>query len=60
MPRPKPPAPRKARHIRMSDEAYAKFKEHGGAPWLERLFNTRPARYWEVFERPKNNAGQNG
>ena len=56
MPRPKPPAPLKARYVRLSDEEWEKFKDMGGADWLRRVMRTRPKNYYEVFERPRNPA----
>ena len=56
MPRPKPPAPLKARYVRLSDEEWEKFKEMGGPEWLRRVMGTRPKNYYEVFERPRNPA----
>ena len=56
MPRPKPPAPLKARYVRLSDEEWDKFREMGGADWLRRAMRTRPKNYYEVFERPRNPA----
>ena len=54
MPRPKPAEPLKHRYLRMSDAEWAKFKEMGGADWLRRIMRTRPPKYYEVFERPKD------
>lgn len=56
MPRPKPPAPLKARYVRLSDEEWEKFKDMGGAEWLRKVMGTRPKSYYEVFERPRNPA----
>jgi len=56
MPRPKPPEVLKARHLRMSDTEWAKFKELGGAEWLRKYVNSKakfPAKYYEVFRRPE-------
>ena len=56
MPRPKPPAPLKARYVRLSDEEWEKFKEMGGAEWLRKAMRTRPRNYYEVFQREYNEA----
>ena len=56
MSRPKPPAPLKARFVRLSDEEWEKFREMGGAEWLRKVMRTRPKNYYEVFERPRNPA----
>lgn len=56
MPRPKPPATLKPRCIRLSDEEWDKFREMGGSEWLRKAMNTRPARYYEVFEPPVRSA----
>lgn len=50
VPRPKPPEPLKSRFVRMSDHEWETFKELGGADWLRKMMNTRPRRYYEVFE----------
>lgn len=52
MPRPKPPAPLKARYVRLSDEEWGKFKEMGGADWLRKALHTRPKSYYQVFQQP--------
>ena len=54
MPRPKPPEILKPRYLRMSDSEWARFKEMGGADWLRKIMRTRPPKYYEVFERPKD------
>jgi hypothetical protein len=54
MPRPKPPAPLKARYVRLSDEEWLKFKEIGGAEWLRKAMSTRPRNYYEVFQHEYN------
>ena len=54
MPRPKPPAPLKARFVRLSDEEWGKFKEMGGADWLRKTLNARPAKYYDVFLKPSS------
>lgn len=51
MPRPKPPEPLKARHIRLSDSEYAKLQALGGAAWLRRFLGGKPEKYYEVFKR---------
>ena len=56
MPRPKPPAPLKARYVRLSDEEWEKFQEMGGAEWLRKAMRTRPHNYYEVFQREYNEA----
>jgi hypothetical protein len=59
MPRPKPPEALKARHLRMSDTEWAKFKELGGAEWLRKYVNSKakfPAKYYEVFQKPEEAA----
>lgn len=53
MPRPKPPEPLKPRMLRMADTEWKRFKEMGGAAWLRKMMQTRPARYYEVFQRPQ-------
>lgn len=59
MPRPKPPEPLKARHIRLSDREYAKLKELGGAAWLRRFLGGKPEGYEKVFRRmPEYPSGQ--
>ena len=50
VPRPKPPEVLKSRYVRMSDSEWQAFKELGGAEWLRKMMNTRPRRYYEVFE----------
>ena len=52
MPRPKPPAPLKARYVRLSDLEWEKFKEMGGAEWLRKTLKARPTRYYDVFLKP--------
>ena len=50
MPRLKPPAPLKARYVRLSDEEWIKFKELGGAEWLRDHVNKKakyPTKYYE-------------
>ena len=39
-----------SRYIRLSDSEWKAFKEMGGADWLRKMMNTRPRRYYEVFE----------
>jgi hypothetical protein len=39
--------------LRMSDTEWKRFKEMGGAAWLRKMMRTRPARYYEVFQRPE-------
>ena len=50
MPRPKPPAPLKARFVRLSDTEWLKFRELGGAEWLRKYVNSKakfPTGYYE-------------
>jgi hypothetical protein len=38
----------------MSDAEWRKFQDHGGAAWLRNFLGGRPAKYWQVFQRPKD------
>lgn len=57
MPRPKPPAPLRARYVRLSDVAWEQFKELGGADWLRQYVKRKakyPTRYYEaIVERQR-------
>ena len=50
MPRPKPPAPLKARYVRLSDREWLIFKELGGADWLRRYVNNKAKFSTEYYE----------
>lgn len=53
MPRPKPPAPLKPRHIRLSDEQWLAFQHLGGSDWLRsRIDKLRMA---GIAKRQRNN-----
>jgi hypothetical protein len=55
MPRPKPPAPLKARFVRLSDSHWLIFKQLGGAQWLRETLDKKaplPKSYYEVFQQP--------
>ena len=60
MPRPKPPAPLKARYVRLSDTHWAIFKQLGGAEWLRTLLEKKapmPKQYYDrEIERLNNPA----
>jgi len=55
MPRPKPPAPLKARYVRLSDTEWMIFKEIGGAEWLRQTIAKKasmPKKYYQIFQQP--------
>jgi hypothetical protein len=57
MPRPKPPAPLKARYVRLSNEEWLKFKELGGAEWLRKYVNSKakyPTGYYEALAQKQS------
>ena len=57
MPRPKPPAPLKARYVRLSDVEWLQFKELGGAEWLRKYVKKKavmPKQYYENILRNQN------
>ena len=41
MPRPKPPAPLKARYVRLSDTQWVIFNQLGGAEWLRETLDKK-------------------
>jgi len=50
MPRPKPPAPLKARFVRLSDKQWMIFQQLGGAEWLRVLLEKKapmPKKYYD-------------
>ena len=50
MPRPKPPAPLKARYVRLSDKQWIILKQLGGLDWLRALLEKKapmPKRYYD-------------
>lgn len=50
MPRPKPPAPLKARFVRLSDKQWIIFQQLGGAEWLRGLLEKKapmPKKYYD-------------
>ena len=52
MPRPKPPAPLKARYVRLSDKQFIIFNHLGGAKWLRELLEKKdpfPKKYYDVI-----------
>jgi hypothetical protein len=57
MPRPKPPAPLKARYIRLSDKQWLILNQLGGAQWLRALLEKKapmPKQYYETKLREAN------
>jgi hypothetical protein len=55
MPRPKPPAPLKARYVRLSDVHWLIFKQLGGAEWLRETLDKKapmPKQYYDTFQQP--------
>ena len=60
MPRPKPPAPLKARYVRLSDKQWMIFTQLGGADWLRELLEKKapmPKKYYDnEIERLQNPA----
>jgi hypothetical protein len=55
MPRPKPPAPLKARYVRLSDREWLIFKQLGGAEWLRETLDKKaplPKNYYQTFQQP--------
>jgi hypothetical protein len=56
MPRPKPPAPLKARYVRLSDREWLIFKQLGGAEWLREILDKKapmPKQYYDTFQQPR-------
>ena len=56
MPRPKPPAPLKARFVRLNDMQWAVLQQLGGAEWLRDTLNKKapmPKKYYDVFVKEK-------
>jgi len=56
MPRPKPPAPLKARYVRLSDTHWLIFQQLGGAEWLRTTLDKKapmPKQYYDVFLKEK-------
>ncbi len=52
MPRPKPPAPLKARFVRLSDRQFIIFNHLGGAGWLRELLEKKdpfPKKYYDAI-----------
>ena len=50
MPRPKPPAPLKARFVRLSDKHWLIFKQLGGAEWMRETLDKKapmPKQYYD-------------
>lgn len=64
MPRPKPPAPLKARFVRLSDAEWIQFKELGGAEWLRKYVKQKakyPTKYYEALaQQGADSGGANG
>lgn len=60
MPRPKPPAPLKARYVRLSDKQWMILQQLGGPEWLRTLLEKKapmPKQYYEQkLERLDNPA----
>jgi hypothetical protein len=57
MPRPKPPAPLKARYIRLSDKQWLILNQLGGAQWLRALLEKKapmPKQYYEKLLGKQN------
>ena len=57
MPRPKPPAPLKARYIRLSDKQWLILNQLGGAEWLRTLLDKKapmPNKYYEKLIEKQN------
>ena len=55
MPRPKPPAPLKARYVRLSDREWLILKQLGGAEWLRETLDKKapmPKQYYDIFQQP--------
>jgi len=55
MPRPKPPAPLKARYVRLSDREWLILKQLGGAEWLRETLDKKapmPKQYYDNFLQP--------
>ena len=51
MPRPKPPAPLKARYVRLSDMHWEVLRQLGGADWLRELLEKKapmPKKYYDL------------
>jgi len=57
MPRPKPPAPLKARYIRLSDKQWLILNQLGGADWLRTLLEKKapmPKKYYDTKLKEAN------
>ena len=57
MPRPKPPAPLKARYIRLSDKQFLILNQLGGAEWLRTLLEKKapmPKQYYDIKLKEAN------
>jgi hypothetical protein len=62
MPRPKPPAPLKARYVRLSDAEWMIFKQLGGAEWLRETLNKKaplPKKFYDNLLRTQNDKSIN-
>ena len=58
MPRSKPPAPLKARFVRLSDKQWIIFNQLGGAEWLRETLDKKapmPKQYYDVLLKEKLN-----
>jgi hypothetical protein len=58
MPRPKPPAPLKARYVRLADKHWVILKQLGGAEWLRETLDKKapmPKQYYDVLLKEKQN-----
>ena len=56
MPRPKHPAPLKARYVRLSDVHWLVLKQLGGAEWLRETLDKKapmPKRYYDGLLKEK-------
>ncbi len=51
MPRPKPPAPLKARYVRLSDKQWLILEQLGGAEWLRTLLEKKAPMPKQFYER---------
>jgi len=62
MPRPKPPAPLKARYVRLSDVEWMIFKQLGGAEWLRETLDKKaplPKKFYDNLLRTQNDKSIN-
>ena len=58
MPRPKPPAPLKARFVRLSDVQWVVLQQLGGAGWLRDTLEKKapmPKKYYDNLLKEKQN-----